>query len=172
VHAEFARQDHSVEAMEDVGGDPPCWAHLFEARHDIATRADLECLMRDFYRDVAMDDLLGGIFAAAGVDWSAHLPTMVDFWAWQLFGERGYQRNPLRAHEPAHARTPFTAEHYERWLELFETTVDESFEGPTADLAKARARKMATALERLLRGEQESGDQPAGVTFTTAPNAR
>ena len=97
-----------------------------------------------------MDDVLGPVFAAAEMNWNAHIETLVDFWSWQLFGVRGYEGNPLRAHEPVHARTPFTAEHYERWLELFEDTIDNLFTGPVAELAKARARKMAAAMQRLL----------------------
>ena len=108
-----------------------------DARSDISTRDDLQRLVVDFYRDVAMDDVLGPIFAAARVDWSVHIPKLTDFWAWQLLGEAVYERNPLRAHEPVHTRTPFGDEHYQRWLELFETSVDDSFAGPVAEMAKA-----------------------------------
>src|SRR5204863_4521975 len=115
--------------LSALGGDPACWAHTFE-RRDLATRADVERLVRAFYRAAAMDDLLGPVFTAAGVSWPDHLATVTDFWMWQLFGVRGYEGNPLRAHEPAHARTPFGAEHFERWLTLFVETVDGRFEGP------------------------------------------
>ena len=143
--------------MNDFGGDPACWAHGFE-RHDIATRADVELLMRTFYRAAATDDLLGPVFAAAHVDWPEHLATVTDFWMWQLLGVRGYEGNPLRAHEPAHRVTPFTDAHFDRWLTLFTETVEELFEGPTSDMARARAAKMAQALARLLRGESGPGD--------------
>jgi hemoglobin len=141
----------------DEGGDPACWAHLGE-RHDLATRRDVELLVRTFYRAAAMDDLLGPVFAAAHVDWPSHLATVTDFWMWQLLGVRGYEGNPLLAHRPAHAVTPFTDAHFARWLALFTETVDELFEGPTAELAKQRAAKMARALARLLRGESSPGD--------------
>ena len=146
----------------DEGGDPACWAHLGE-RHDVATRRDVELLVRTFYRAAAMDDVLGPVFAAAHVDWPAHLATVADFWVWQLLGVRGYEGNPLLAHRPAHATTPFTDAHFERWLALFTETVDELFVGPTAELAKARAAKMAQALRRLLRGESGPGDVPIEV---------
>lgn len=133
--------------------------------HDLTTRADVERLVRDFYRDAAMDDLLGPVFAAAHVDWPQHIATLTDFWCWQLFGERGYVGNPLRAHEPVHARTPFASAHYERWLALFEETVDASFAGPVAELAKARARRMARALRRLLDGGADAGDVAIEVTI-------
>jgi hemoglobin len=103
------------------------------------------------------------VFHAARVDWSVHFPKLVDFWAWQLLGERGYEGNPLRAHEPAHARTPFRPEHYARWLDLFEATVDEHFEGERAEAAKQRARRMAQALARLLAGASAPGDDAVEV---------
>ena len=159
------------QPRRDEGGDPPCWAHLFDdSRHDIAGRADLECLVVAFYRDAAMDDVLGPVFQAARVDWSVHIPKLVDFWAWQLFGDRGFEGNPLRAHEPSHARTPFRPEHYERWIDLFLETVDAHFEGPIAETAKSRAVRMAKALRRLLEGDSASGDEAVSVTFTRRPS--
>ena len=152
--------------MSDVGGDPACWAHTFE-RHDLATRHDVELLVRTFYRAAAMDDVLGPVFAAAHVDWPTHLATVTDFWMWQLLGVRGYEGNPLRAHEPIDRKMPFTDAHFARWSALFTETVDEQFEGPTAELAKARAAKMAHALQRLLRGESAPGDVPIEVLRPT-----
>jgi len=145
------------DEAEDRGGEPPCGAHLVD-ECDIETRADVEDLVRGFYRDVAMDDLLGPVFAAAAVDWAAHVPKLVAFWAGQLLGEPGYDGNPLHAHQPVHARTPLTDAHYDRWLELFDATIDDRFRGQRADLAKARARRMAAALQRLLAGESGRGD--------------
>ncbi len=157
--------------MSNLGGDPACWTHLFDERHDLATRRDVETLVRRFYRAAAMDDVLGPVFTTARVSWTDHLATVTDFWMSQLFGVRGYEGNPLRAHRPAHARTPFTDAHFERWLALFTETVDEQYEGPTAELAKARARKMGHALRRLLAGESAVGDVPIEVMRVGAPVA-
>lgn len=154
----------------DEGGEAPCMAHLFaEPIDDITDRDDIERLVRDFYRQAAMDDVLGPVFEAAAVNWTAHIATLVDFWSWQLLGERGYEGNPLRAHAPVHQLVPFTDAHYTRWLDLFESTVDSLFSGPVAELAKARGRKMASALARLLDGVSAGGDVPGEVLFTTAP---
>lgn len=143
------------------GGDPPCWSHLFDdARADIVDRDDIDLLVRNFYRDAAMDDLLGPVFEAAHVNWNAHVATLIDFWSWQLLGEPGYEGQPLRAHEPVHARTPLSHAMYERWIELFCDTVDASFGGPRAQAAKVRGRKMAAAMERLLSGVSADGAQP------------
>jgi hemoglobin len=128
--------------------------------NDIGDRGDIESLVRAFYRDAATDDLLGPVFEAAHVDWPAHVAALTDFWAWQLFGERGYDGNPLRAHEPVHAVCPFTDAHFDRWLDLFTATVDAHFAGPAADAAKQRAAKMARALARLLEGEHGPAHDP------------
>lgn len=152
------------------GGDPACWAHLVDReRTDIATRPEVDLLVRTFYRAAAMDELLGPIFEAARVHWPDHIETVTAFWMDQLFGTRGYTGLPLRAHEPVSRIIPFRAEHFERWLALFTETVDELFEGPTADRAKTRAVKMARALERLLRGESAPGAEPVDVTFRPTP---
>lgn len=154
----------------DEGGEAACWIHLVDAPlPDIGGRMHVERFVRDFYRQAAMDDVLGPVFAAAGMNWNRHIETLVEFWSWQLFGVRGYEGNPLRAHEPVHARTPFTPEHYERWLELFVATIDNLFAGPVAELAKARARKMASALRRLLDGVDDVGDAPIDAIWTTSP---
>lgn len=145
------------------GGDPPCWSHLFEDGHDLENRSDIEdrddieLLVRNFYRSAAMDDLLGPVFEAARVNWNAHIATLVDFWSWQLLGEPGYAGQPLLAHQPVNARTPLSSAHYARWVQLFCDTVDDSFVGATAEVAKGRGRKMAAAMERLLGGVSESG---------------
>jgi hemoglobin len=126
---------------------------------DLDRREAIAVLVRDFYRQVAMDDLLGPDFADAHVDWSVHVPKLVDFWAKQLLGEPGYEGNPLRAHERVHAHRAFTPDLYERWLELFTETIDEQFAGPCAELAKARAHRMARALRLVLDGVDTGGSR-------------
>lgn len=140
---------------------------MSDAGPDLRSRDDVERLVRSFYRDAAMDDRLGPIFAAAGVDWPSHIERLTDFWSWQLLGTRRYIGNPLRAHQPVHDATPFTDAHFERWLELFTGTVDDHFRGPTAEMAKARAARMASALRRLLAGVSgEAGSAVPGVVLS------
>ncbi len=83
----------------DEGGKPPCWAHLYESPiDDIEDSGDVERIVRDFCRQATTDDLLGPVFAAAGIMRNAHIETLVESWSWQLFGVRGYVGNPLRAY--------------------------------------------------------------------------
>jgi hemoglobin len=128
-------------------GAPPLPAE----RHAIAEVADVELLVRRFYQAVIPDPLLGPIFEGFGVDWSEHIPKLVDFWAGRLLGVAGYQGNPVGAHRPVLELRPFGAAELARWIELWEETVDELFTGEVAELAKQRARMAADAIGSLAR---------------------
>lgn len=130
----------------------------------------MERLVREFYRDAAVDELLGPVFDAAEVDWAAHIPRVTAFWNWQLLGGRRYDGRPLRAHERVNRLVPFTEAHYERWLELFCATLHAGWEGPVAATAERRARRMARSMRRVLAGEDdpqptwpEEGVEPGAV---------
>lgn len=111
---------------------------------DIAHRADIERLINTFYDKVKDDLVLGPIFNdIAQVDWPKHLPVMYNFWEFLLLGGTQYQGNPIQKHVDLHAVHPLTAEHFDRWLLLFQTSVDELFAGQVADDAKFRAYAIA-----------------------------
>jgi hemoglobin len=122
---------------------------------DLASRADILLVVRAFYREAAVDDVLGPVFHAAHVDWAEHVPLVTDFWCRQLLGTRGYDRPTLAAHAPAHAVVPFTDAHYERWLAIWTSTVDDHFTGPVAELAKARAQVVARGMRRFFGDDAE-----------------
>ncbi|WP_369426419.1 group III truncated hemoglobin [Pontibacter anaerobius] len=71
--------------------------------------------------------------------WPKHLETMYSFWQTVLLYEPTYQGRP----GAKHIALPVGAEHFERWLVLFFTTIDELFTGKKAAEAKWRAEKMA-----------------------------
>ncbi|OGX86751.1 sec-independent protein translocase TatC [Hymenobacter lapidarius] len=117
-------------------------------RPDIASEADIRLLVDGFYAKVGQDALLGPVFNDfAHVDWPRHLPVMVDFWSSLLLGTTRYHGRPF----PKHLPLPIAAAHFQRWLALFEATVDELFAGPKAEEAKVRARSIATLFEHRLR---------------------
>ena len=115
-------------------------------RTEIADRNDVDLLVRRFYQAVIPDSVLGPIFAAMRVDWSVHIPKLVDFWAGRLLAEPGYVGNPVGAHSPVLDRCPFGEPELARWLELWVETVDELFVGDVAELAKQRAHMAADAI--------------------------
>src|SRR5690606_39524850 len=92
---------------------------------DLDTPGEIAEMVRRFYADVAMDDLLGPMFEdVARVDWSEHLPKLTAFWCRALLGLPGYTGNPFRAPLEVHRQEPFTPAHFERWLSLFRDTVE------------------------------------------------
>lgn len=108
---------------------------------DISNAADVKMLIDTFYTRVRADAILGYIFdEVAQVDWPSHLPVMYAFWEFLLLGNgNAYGNNPIQKHFDLHAKHPLQAKHFDRWLELFQSTVDELFEGETAKDAKFRA---------------------------------
>jgi hemoglobin len=131
------------------------------ARTEIADREDVDLLVRRFYQAVIPDSVLGPIFQEMAVDWSVHIPKLVDFWAGRLLGEPGYVGNPVGAHQPVLDRCPFGAPELARWLELWEETVDELFVGDVAELAKQRAHMAADAIGTLVARASRRGAAPA-----------
>ncbi len=117
-------------------------------KKDIETRADIEILIRDFYKKVKIDATIGYIFTDIfNVHWERHLPVMFDFWENVLFFTGGYDGNPLQIHQHINKVVPLTAAHFNQWNKLFAQTVDELFEGTKATLAKQRAMSIATVMQ-------------------------
>lgn len=115
---------------------------------DIRDRKDIEFLMKSFYHKVRGDEVIGYIFNdVAKVDWDHHIPIICDFWENILFQTNVYKGNPMVTHIRLNGITPLTKAHFDRWLKLFLETVDEYFEGEKAELAKQRARSIATMMQ-------------------------
>jgi hemoglobin len=108
---------------------------------DISTSADIRILIDTFYEKVQTDVVIGFIFnEIAHVNWAHHLPIMYAFWEFLLLDTPdAYRGNPIQKHLDLHQKIPLKAEYFDRWLSLFQTTVDELFEGPMAENAKFRA---------------------------------
>jgi hemoglobin len=122
---------------------------------DLDTRAEIHDLVVRFYREIAFDELLAPVFVeVAEVDWSNHIPKLIDYWCRVLLGHPGYDGFILGAHRRVDQLQPFCVEFFDRWYALFERTVDEGWSGPTADAAKSHAARIAKVLaRRLLDGE-------------------
>jgi hemoglobin len=122
-----------------------------QLRFDITDRRDVACLVNVFYNRVQDDDVLGPIFDnIAHVDWATHLPRMYDFWESVLFARATFKGNPLVVHRALARRTPLTAATFDRWIALFQSTVDDLFSGPMAEHAKNSASRIAATMEHNL----------------------
>lgn len=108
-------------------------------RNDIQSLADIQILVNEFYTLVQKDELIGGIFAGTIKDWPIHLEKMYRFWQTILLTEHTYTGSPF----PPHAQMPIQQKHFDRWLNLWEATIDLHFEGAVANEAKNRGQLMA-----------------------------
>ena len=113
-------------------------------KEDILTLEDVKLLVDTFYDKVRDDELLAPIFNERIKDkWPEHLEKMYRFWQTVLLKDHTYFGSPF----VPHANLPVDHIHFERWMGLFEPTVDELFTGEKAKEAKWRAGKMAEMFE-------------------------
>ena len=122
-------------------------------RRDLDDRAQVHDAVVGFYREIVFDDVLGPVFdEVAEVDWSIHIPTLVDFWCRVLLGEAPAGVSIFGRHAALHRLEPLTVEMFDRWFELWTATVDGSWEGPFADRAKAHAARVLETMARKIPG--------------------
>lgn len=107
---------------------------------DITILDDIKLLVDNFYGKIRQDDLLKDIFNNVIQDrWPAHLEKMYRFWQTVLLEEHTYFGSPF----VPHAKLPVEKQHFDRWMQLFNQTVDEHFKGEKADRAKWQGERMA-----------------------------
>lgn len=111
-----------------------------DMKSDIKTIEDIEKMVNCFYDFVRGDELLGPLFnERIGDKWPQHLEKMYRFWETVLLDVHSYSGSPFMPH----SQMPIGKQHFDRWLNLFEKTIQENFKGAVADDAKERARNMA-----------------------------
>lgn len=116
-------------------------------KRDLKNRKDIEKLVDAFYEKVKTDTIIGYLFNdIAHVNWDKHLPKMYDFWENILFYNGNYNGNPMTVHKELHQKSAMTQQHFQHWILLFKTTVDELFSGNKAEEIKERAFNIANAL--------------------------
>ncbi|MBP6513307.1 MAG: group III truncated hemoglobin [Bacteroidia bacterium] len=113
-------------------------------KKDIESREDVELLVNTFYDGIKVHNLLGPIFnVSANVNWETHLPKMYSFWSSLLLGEHSFTGNPMATHIALSKNIPLTSLEFSEWIQLFNATVDDLFEGEKANEAKIRAANIA-----------------------------
>jgi hemoglobin len=115
---------------------------------DISSSAHVQWMVDRFYDKIKEDKLVGFIFTdVVKVNFEKHLPVMYAFWNNALFFTGGYNGNAMRKHIQINKVIPLQKKYFNRWLQLFDQTVDEYFEGEKATLAKERAHSIATIMQ-------------------------
>ena len=80
------------------------------------------------------------------IDWSHHIPVIVDFWETILLDNPMYKKNAMEVHYDLNKKVILKKDHFTSWLHLFTSTVDELYEGKIATLAKTRAKSIADVM--------------------------
>ena len=120
---------------------------------DIETRADLEVLLRQFYKGLLDDDTINYIFTdVARMNLEDHLPVITDFWELSLFHTGTYRNNPMQVHMDLNRKEKLTTAYFDTWLNHFEGATDSLFAGPNAEKIKTRAHSIATVMKIKLSG--------------------
>ncbi|ROS04989.1 hemoglobin [Sinobacterium caligoides] len=128
-----------------------------QCRGDVDSTEQVSKMVELFYLKVLSDPVLRPIFVdTAQIDLSVHLPHIKAYWSKLLLGTKDYQRHTMNIHRALDNQQRLSKEHFERWLELFVTTVQLEFEGPNADRA---VRLASTIADNMHRGLEE-GDAP------------
>jgi hemoglobin len=121
--------------------------------NDLTDRSAIHDLVVHFYREIVFDELLAPVFVdVAEVDWSVHIPRLIDYWCRVLLGDEGYDGAFLAAHRHVHETEPLRLEHFDRWYGLWVECIDARWSGPRAEQAKRHAARMASTLARRLLG--------------------
>jgi hemoglobin len=115
----------------------------------IDSRQDISHLVDVFYSRIRENELLGPIFNShiPHDKWPAHLSKLTDFWETKLLGIPKFRGNPTEKHVKVDANLDHTVspKHFEEWVGLWHSTIDEFYEGEIAEKAKFFSERMANA---------------------------
>ena len=124
-------------------------------QRDLGSRENIEAFVDLFYRRILEDEQLSPIFLdVAGIDLAVHLPHIKNYWCKLLLGEKNYQRHTMNIHRQLHGKQPLQAGDFQRWLALFNATLDEGFAGERAERARQVAASIAGNMEAGLPAER------------------
>jgi len=126
-------------------------------RPDIEHNEDVVQLVDRFYNRVMEDDILSSIFQNhMSIELKAHMPIMYRFWQSVLLDTMTYRGNVMIKHIELSRMTALTDKHFDRWIHLWETTVDQLFEGRIAEAAKEKAHTMGELMKYKIKRSQDS----------------
>lgn len=119
---------------------------------DIKTRKDIELVVNEFYTKLMKDPEIGHFFTdVVQLDLDLHLPIIIDFWEGILLDNPVYKGNPMDKHIKLNRKSRIHSTHFERWLTIWEQTIQSKFEGAICDKAIKRAVSIAELMKFKLK---------------------
>jgi hemoglobin len=126
---------------------------MSQLNRDIQGRSDIELILTQFYQKAFADDTIGFFFTeVVPLDLQTHIPIIADFWESVLFSTQGYRKNVMQVHQHIHSLSRIEKKHLDRWVSLFQGTIDDHFQGDVAELMKQRANSIAMLMNIKLNG--------------------
>lgn len=107
----------------------------------------IRAVVDEFYLRARDDDQLGPIFNHYVQDWDHHLAKMADFWSAALLKTGRYSGRPIDRHRLI---SELSAEHFDRWIDLFDATTQDLCQPAQARAFLIRAHKMRDAMSKNL----------------------
>lgn len=114
---------------------------------DILSSEDISHLVHSFYERVLNDPLLAPHFKQ--LNFQEHMPRMIHFWEFVLLDKPGYSTNVFDKHR----HMPIDTTHFNAWVSLWHSTVDDLFLGEKADQAKLRASTLGWTFAEKMKKE-------------------
>ena len=153
------------ERLDGVRRSGP-WEHR---GRDLDTTEEVAEFATRQYVDICQDPVLAPYFELGPgfTDWDAHVRAAADYWSQSLFRSPNREADAvLERFRRRHEQRAFTPGAFDRWLEIFRTTVDQGWSGPNAEHLKKRALGLAWAAagRTLGKGVWQPADQGPGAS--------
>ena len=117
---------------------------------------DIKLLVDSFYNKVKKDSIIGYIFnEVIEVNWENHLPKMYRFWETILFNKASFKGNPMLKHILINTKERLKQEHFDRWVVLWNETINENFTGSIAEQAKQRGQSIGQLMHYKIRESEK-----------------
>lgn len=111
---------------------------------DIIDRADIEKIVRQFYSIAMTNKDIGFFFTdVVALNLDLHMPVICDFWESILFGTGTYRGNPMIKHIELSRLHKIERRHFDSWLRLWKTTINQLHSGQKADEMILKSQTMA-----------------------------
>ncbi|MFT4660102.1 MAG: hemoglobin [Patiriisocius sp.] len=115
---------------------------------DIRNKDDIRLIIDQFYHKVLQDNMLKDIFLIiAKIDLESHMPLIYDFWESIVLENHSYKGSPIQAHLDLNKKFNLSKKHFDKWLLLFNETIDDNYFGENALKMKNSAFSIAVVMQ-------------------------
>jgi hemoglobin len=118
--------------------------------NDIQNQEDIYIIVSEFYKKLFADERISYIFTdVIPVDkkLEEHLQILVTFWSQALLGTGGYFNNLTQIHLDVDTKSHLSKELFDIWLEHFEASINENFEGFNCERMKNMAHNLSSIMQ-------------------------